>query len=160
VEKTRAIASDRIEAILLTTATQQQTNTFVLGEVATKLDQLTSRVDQVAAEVANLNDILMASIEIAETDRQTFQAGIPVAYFPSHTEYTYDDIAPKSRNTLHLTSPELVREDWLSSGIANTDAIAWGGSSTIAPHHLSNCIPKIHNQFRFSEYKNGGLARR
>ncbi|MBW4608329.1 MAG: hypothetical protein KME22_14215 [Hassallia sp. WJT32-NPBG1] len=67
---------DRIEAILLTTATQQQTNTFVLGEVATKLDQLTSRVDQVAAEVANLNDILMASIEIAETDRQTFQAEI------------------------------------------------------------------------------------
>jgi len=67
---------DRIEAILLTTATQQQTNTFVLGEVATKLDQLTNRVDQVAAEVANLNDILMASIEIAETDRQTFQAEI------------------------------------------------------------------------------------
>lgn len=67
---------DRIEAILLTTATQQQTNTFVLGEVATKLDRLTSRVDQVAAEVANLNDILMASIEIAETDRQTFQAEI------------------------------------------------------------------------------------
>ena len=67
---------DRIEAILLTTATQQQTNTFVLGEVATKLDRLTDRVDQVAAEVANLNDILMASIEIAETDRQTFQAEI------------------------------------------------------------------------------------
>jgi hypothetical protein len=67
---------DRIEAILLTTATQQQTNTFVLGEVATKLDRLTSRVDQVAAEVANLNDILMASIEIAETDRQTFQTEI------------------------------------------------------------------------------------
>ncbi|MBW4449182.1 MAG: hypothetical protein KME22_03875 [Hassallia sp. WJT32-NPBG1] len=36
-------------------------------------------------------------------------------------------IAPKSRNTLHLTSPELVREDWLSSGIANTDAIAIPG---------------------------------
>ncbi|GAX45958.1 hypothetical protein NIES4075_69790 [Tolypothrix sp. NIES-4075] len=67
---------DRIEAILLQTATQQQTNTFVLGEVATKLDQLTNRVEQVAAEVANLNDILMASIEIAETDRQTFQAEI------------------------------------------------------------------------------------
>ena len=57
MEKTSAIASDRIEAILLTTATQQQTNTFVLGEVATKLDQLTNRVDQVAAEVANRNDI-------------------------------------------------------------------------------------------------------
>lgn len=62
-----SVRLDRIEAILLATATQQQTNTFVLGEVATKLDQLTSRVDQVAAEVANLNDILMASIEIAET---------------------------------------------------------------------------------------------
>ncbi len=75
-ERDRLDRLDRIEAILLTTATQQQTNTFVLGEVATKLDQLTNRVDQVAAEVANLNDILMASIEIAETDRQTFQAEI------------------------------------------------------------------------------------
>jgi hypothetical protein len=40
------------------------------------LKKLTSRVDQVAAEVANRNDILMASIEIAETDRQTFQTEI------------------------------------------------------------------------------------
>jgi hypothetical protein len=39
MKNSQAIASDRIEAILLTTATQQQTNTFVLGEVATKLEK-------------------------------------------------------------------------------------------------------------------------
>jgi hypothetical protein len=60
---------DQIEAILLQTAQQQQTNT-------TALAQLTAKVDGLTEEVDSLRDIVMHSIENAERDREVFQAEI------------------------------------------------------------------------------------
>jgi hypothetical protein len=59
----------QIEAILLQTAQQQQTNT-------TALAQLTAKVDGLTEEVDSLRDIVMHSIQNAESDRQVFQAEI------------------------------------------------------------------------------------
>jgi hypothetical protein len=60
---------DQIEAILLQTAQQQQTNT-------TALAQLTAKVDGLTEEVDSLRDIVMHSIQNAESDRSVFQAEI------------------------------------------------------------------------------------
>jgi methyl-accepting chemotaxis protein len=68
---------DRIEAILLQTATrldqvatQQQVNTDALGNVTTKLDQLTTKVDGLTEEVDSLRDIVLHAVNNAEADRQ------------------------------------------------------------------------------------------
>ncbi len=60
---------DQIEAILLQTAQQQQTNTTALAQLTAKVDGLTSEVD-------SLRDIVMHSIQNAESDRSVFQAEI------------------------------------------------------------------------------------
>jgi hypothetical protein len=60
---------DRIEAILLQTAQQQQVNTSALAQLTAKVDGLTEEVD-------SLRDIVMHSIQNAESDRSVFQAEI------------------------------------------------------------------------------------
>ncbi|MEI2582369.1 hypothetical protein [Scytonema sp. PRP1] len=60
---------DRIEAILLQTAQQQQVNTSALAQLTAKVDGLTEEVD-------SLRDIVMHSIQNAESDRTLFQAEI------------------------------------------------------------------------------------
>ncbi|MCM0592605.1 MAG: hypothetical protein HEQ35_27490 [Gloeotrichia echinulata IR180] len=60
---------DRIEAILEQVARQQATNT-------TAIAQLTVKVDGLTEDVASVTDILMHSIQIAEADREVFQAEI------------------------------------------------------------------------------------
>ncbi|WP_414589580.1 hypothetical protein [Scytonema sp. PCC 10023] len=60
---------DRIEAILLQVAQQQQTNTTAIG-------QLTVKVDGLVEEVDSLREIVMHSIQNAEVDREVFQAEI------------------------------------------------------------------------------------
>jgi hypothetical protein len=60
---------DQIEAILLQTAQQHQTNTTALAQLTAKVDGLTSEVD-------SLRDIVMHSIQNAESDRSVFQAEI------------------------------------------------------------------------------------
>ncbi len=74
---------DRIEAILLQTAQQQQVNTSALAQLTeqqqtntTALAQLTAKVDGLTEEVDSLRDIVMHSIQNAESDRSVFQAEI------------------------------------------------------------------------------------
>ncbi len=72
---------DRIEAILLQTATrldqtaqQQQANTAAITQLTAKVDQLTTRVDGLAAEleasVADLVGVITTLGEQAHEDRQ------------------------------------------------------------------------------------------
>ncbi len=88
---------DRIEAILLQTAQQQQVNTSALAQLTEQqqtntmaiaqltltqhsytqaLAQLTAKVDGLTEEVDSLRDIVMHSIQNAESDRTLFQAEI------------------------------------------------------------------------------------
>ncbi len=74
---------DRIEAILLQTAQQQQVNTSALAQLTeqqqtntTAIAQLTAKVDGLTEEVDSLRDIVMHSIQNAESDRTLFQAEI------------------------------------------------------------------------------------
>jgi hypothetical protein len=74
---------DRIEAILLQTAQQQQTNTTALAQLTLTqhsytqaLAQLTAKVDGLTSEVDSLRDIVMHSIQNAESDRTLFQTEI------------------------------------------------------------------------------------
>ncbi len=74
---------DQIEAILLQTAQQQQTNTTAIAQLTeqqqantTAIAQLTAKVDGLTEEVDSLRDIVMHSIQNAESDRSVFQAEI------------------------------------------------------------------------------------
>ncbi|WP_414589591.1 hypothetical protein [Scytonema sp. PCC 10023] len=74
---------DQIEAILLQTAQQQQTNTTAIAQLTeqqqvntTAIAQLTAKVDGLTEEVDSLRDIVMHSIQNAESDRTLFQAEI------------------------------------------------------------------------------------
>ncbi|BAY50595.1 hypothetical protein SAMD00079811_82240 (plasmid) [Scytonema sp. HK-05] len=74
---------DQIEAILLQTAQQQQTNTTAIAQLTeqqqtntTAIAQLTAKVDGLTEEVDSLRDIVMHSIQNAESDREVFQAEI------------------------------------------------------------------------------------
>ncbi len=74
---------DRIEAILLQTAQQQQVNTSALAQLTEQqqtntvaIAQLTAKVDGLTEEVDSLRDIVMHSIQNAESDRSVFQAEI------------------------------------------------------------------------------------
>ncbi len=74
---------DQIEAILLQTAQQQQVNTSALAQLTeqqqtntTALAQLTAKVDGLTEEVDSLRDIVMHSIQNAESDRTLFQTEI------------------------------------------------------------------------------------
>ena len=60
---------DRIEAILLQVAQQQQTNTTAIGQLTVKVDGLTEEVD-------SLREIVLQSVHNAEVDREAFQAEI------------------------------------------------------------------------------------
>ncbi|MFK0730555.1 MAG: hypothetical protein ACFKPT_11020 [Gloeotrichia echinulata GP01] len=85
---------DRIEAILEQVARQQATNTTAIAQLTVKVDgltedvasvtdilmhsiaQLTVKIDGLTEDVASVTDILMHSIQIAEADREVFQAEI------------------------------------------------------------------------------------
>jgi hypothetical protein len=81
---------DQIEAILLQVAIQQQAtaaaqeaNATAIGNLTGRIDQLTIKVDGLATQMAalgteleNVTDILMHSINNAESDREAWQAEI------------------------------------------------------------------------------------
>lgn len=81
---------DQIEAILLQVVTQQQVtatalnriaeqqevNTNALSQLTTRVDNLTVQIGALGEDLQNTIDILMESINHAETDREAWQSEI------------------------------------------------------------------------------------
>jgi outer membrane murein-binding lipoprotein Lpp len=61
---------DRIEAILLQTATQQQASTDLVAAVTSQIDQLTTKVDNLTQDVDYLREIILYNIELTQANRE------------------------------------------------------------------------------------------